>query len=64
MSKIIQKSNYILFDYSDLAYLQNNQNYLDQLNQMVEFEKLNFNQTTPLYNKNNIRIYPYEYKTE
>tara|TARA_B100001964_G_scaffold224177_1_gene270787 strand:+ start:27 stop:980 length:954 start_codon:yes stop_codon:yes gene_type:complete len=48
---------YFIMDYSDLAYLQGNQQYAQQTKELQAFEEHNFGNQTAIYDKNNIRIY-------
>ena len=51
---------YFIFDYSDLAYLQDNPQYAAEIKKAQDLEEHNFKGVRPLYNANNIRIYKVE----
>lgn len=57
---------YALLDYSDIALLASSQGYRQQAlawaAQLQQIEASLFNNTQPLYDKNNIRLYQYRYK--
>jgi hypothetical protein len=52
---------YFIFDYSDIQLLVNSQQYHDQflaqMNQMQQTEQQIFQNITPVYNQNNIKVY-------
>jgi hypothetical protein len=48
---------HIIFDYSDLAYLANNENYMNQINALKGYEQYITEGTEVVYEKDNIRVY-------
>ena len=61
----INKSEvYFMFDYSDIALFESNPSYTQQgtawASQLQQIEGRMFNNTRPLYDVNNIRLYKYE----
>lgn len=49
--------DYVLLDYSDLALLQSSPEYKQKIDGMMQYEKEVLANNTPVYNKNNIRLY-------
>ncbi len=61
---IDKNETYFMFDYSDIALFASSQQYQQQAaawaSQLQQIEKSMFNNTQPIYDVNNIRLYKYE----
>ena len=60
LNKEAEVPNYLMLDYSDLVLIQQDPNYKQQLDNLKAFENENFINQTPIYNKNNIKVFKLE----